>query len=65
MRHRVSIAVVLTLAIWLSAGCGGDEGETTVKESDLPDEILVRFVTEETDSGRLNWRLSAPRATRC
>jgi len=64
MRLRVSIALVLTLAVWLSAGCGEDETGETSQASDLPDEVLVRFVTEETDSGRLNWRLSAPKATR-
>jgi LPS export ABC transporter protein LptC len=64
MRLKVSIAAGLTLAVWLSAGCGGDEGKSTATKSELPDEILVQFVTEETDSGRLSWRLSAPKATR-
>jgi len=63
MRHRVRIAVAVVL--WLAAACardGGGGGKGT--EGELPEEIIADFTTEETDSGRVRWRLNSPEARR-
>jgi len=59
---RPSAAVLLTVAL-LACGSDDEVGEGTV-QSDLPDEIITGFVTEESDSGYTQWRLSAPIARR-
>lgn len=56
-------AALMTALVLLSCGGGGDDGQATV-DSDIPDEIITGFVTEQTDSGYLEWRLSAPVARR-
>jgi len=38
-------------------------GEAPVQEQ-FPDETVTEFVTQETDSGRVKWKLAAPRALR-
>jgi len=64
MRRKTSVAAVLIAAVWLCGGCTDSDEERVATGRDLPDEILVEFVTEESDSGRLQWRLSAPEARR-
>jgi len=64
MRLISRAVAVLALAAAVAA-CGGDETETSsVRVDSLPDEIVTDFVTEETDSGRVRWKLSAPLAKR-
>jgi len=59
---RPSAAVLITVAV---LACGGKgEGGDPSAGSDLPDEIITGFVTEESDSGYTQWRLSAPVAQR-
>ena len=61
---RAIVALALTVVVWLGGGCGQSDEERQGAQSDLPDEIIVEFVTEESDSGRLRWKLSAPQAER-
>jgi LPS export ABC transporter protein LptC len=63
MRRRVSAWLVITAALALA--CGDKKAkETPVQGGQSPDEIVTEFVTQETDSGRVQWKLAAPRATR-
>jgi LPS export ABC transporter protein LptC len=64
MWRRASASLAITLAVWIGAGCGGADEQDAEARNDLPDEVIVSFVTEETDSGRLQWRLEAPEAKR-
>ena len=38
--------------------------EAVPQNSQEPDETVTEFVTQETDSGRVQWKLAAPRALR-
>ena len=38
--------------------------ETAPQNAQEPDETVTEFVTQETDSGRVQWKLAAPRALR-
>ena len=59
---RPSAALLIAVAI---LACGSEEEASAPSTgSDLPDEIITGFVTEESDSGYLQWRLSAPVAKR-
>ena len=63
MRRRVSawLAIAATIAL----GCSDKKAkETPAQGSQSPDETMTEFVTQETDSGRVQWKLAAPRATR-
>ena len=63
MRRRVSGWVALAIAVAL--GCSGkDAREATDPGTQVPDETVAEFVTVETDSGRVQWKLAAPRALR-
>jgi LPS export ABC transporter protein LptC len=63
MRRRVSAWLVIMMAAAL--GCSDKHTrEMPVQGSQLPDEIMSEFVTQETDSGRVQWKLAAPRALR-
>jgi len=65
MRLGVRMMVAVAAALWLAAACGRDEGGgARGTESELPEEIIAAFTTEETDSGRIRWRLNAPEARR-
>jgi LPS export ABC transporter protein LptC len=59
------IFAVLIAALLLSAGCGDEPTkQTAVSNTDVPDEIVTDFVTEETDSGLVSWTLTAPMANK-
>jgi LPS export ABC transporter protein LptC len=64
MRRRVS-AGVASLCVAVALGCS-EKGakDAPVQGSLLPDETVTEFVTQETDSGRVQWKLAAPRALR-
>ncbi len=55
------LAIIAALALACSEKKPKD---VQVTNSGAPDEIIAEFVTQETDSGRVQWKLAAPRATR-
>ncbi len=55
------LAIVAALALACSEKKAKD---VPVANSGEPDEVIAGFVTQETDSGRVQWKLAAPRATR-
>ena len=63
MRRRASGWAVVMMVVAL--GCAKkDEKVAPVTTGQVPDETVSEFVTQETDSGRVQWKLAAPRATR-
>jgi LPS export ABC transporter protein LptC len=59
------VLAVIAAAMLMSLGCEDDGGGSAPgRTMELPDEVVTDFVTEESDSGRVQWRLSAPRASR-
>ena len=55
------LAIIAALAL----ACSEKKPKTVqVTNSGAPDETIAEFVTQETDSGRVQWKLAAPRATR-
>lgn len=65
MRLRARALMVMATTALMSSGCGDKGGgDATRRTLELPDEIIAEFVTEESDSGRVQWRLSAPSASR-
>jgi LPS export ABC transporter protein LptC len=63
MRWRASGWAVLMMAVAL--GCAKkDEKVAPATNAHVPDETVTEFVTQETDSGRVQWKLAAPRALR-
>lgn len=49
----------------LFAACTKDSpDDITFKKGELPDEVFTDFVTQESDSGLVQWKLAAPRANR-
>jgi LPS export ABC transporter protein LptC len=64
MRRSSSALVAMMIAVMLGA-CGKKSGQqTTVGDTQLPDETVTDFTTQETDSGRVRWTLHAPHADR-
>lgn len=68
MRLAARLLAVLVVALVLaggSAGCGKSGSEDiSGKQTNVPDEVVTDFVTQETDSGRVRWTLQAPHASR-
>src|SRR5262249_17303087 len=63
MRRRLSAWAAIAMAVAL--GCSEKKAkETPVAANQMPDETMTEFVTQETDSGRVQWKLAAPKATR-
>jgi LPS export ABC transporter protein LptC len=55
----------LVLVVALAPACNDKQAkETPVTANQSPDETMTEFVTQETDSGRVQWKLAAPKATR-
>ena len=49
----------------LVVGCSEESGEdTTFQPGEMPDEVFTDFVTQESDSGLVKWKLTAPRASK-
>ena len=64
MRRSAEVMLALAIAIGVAA-CGKQGGEQApVEGQQLPDETVMEFKTQETDSGRVRWTLKAPRADR-
>ena len=63
MRRRASGWVIVVAA--LALGCSEKKAkDVSIPAGQVPDETVMEFVTTETDSGRVQWKLAAPRATR-
>lgn len=63
-RSTRAILLLCGLGCWL-VGCSTDTPENlTVTQERTPDEVFTDFVTLESDSGRVQWKLTAPRANR-
>ena len=57
------MVVVFTGVLFVA--CGGDTTERLANRAgDVPDEVIIDFTTEESDSGLVKWRLSAPTANK-
>jgi LPS export ABC transporter protein LptC len=53
----------MAAALALVSGCSEDSGEQIARQNtEVPDEVVTDFVTEETDSGLVSWKLTAPKA---
>ena len=64
MRWSIRFVAALLLGVIL-ASCSEDVPEEATSEVvRSPDEVFTDFVTMESDSGRVQWRLTAPRANR-
>lgn len=63
IRRTLEILVAFSVALILASGCGDDTSEQIAEQNtEVPDEVVTDFVTEETDSGRVSWKLTAPKA---
>jgi LPS export ABC transporter protein LptC len=65
MSRHVRTAVILVAALAAAAGCSKEPAETiTFEKGRTPDEVFADFVTQESDSGLVRWKLTAPKASR-
>lgn len=65
MRFRVSLMIAVLAAGIALGGCGKEQSsDVSSGSNEVPDEVITSFVTEESDSGRVRWRLSAPQASK-
>lgn len=65
MRRLASVLwCVLAVGVVVSACSEKGTEEVTYQNGEVPDEIFTDFVTEETDSGLVQWKLMAPKANR-
>jgi LPS export ABC transporter protein LptC len=59
---RTLLAGIVTVFF---AACGEDtSGDIAFDRENVPDEVFEDFVTQESDSGRMQWKLTAPLAKR-
>jgi LPS export ABC transporter protein LptC len=65
MNRFTKVAWALGAALFVAAGCAKEPTESiTFEKGRAPDEVFADFVTQETDSGLVRWRLMAPKASR-
>ncbi len=65
MQFRVKALIAVIVTGLIMGGCNNETIEDIARQpQDLPDEVITKFVTEESDNGLVRWRLSAPRADR-
>lgn len=63
-RSRLAAAAAV-LAATVLAGCSDSpSNEVGFARGEAPDEVYTDFVTQESDSGVVHWRLTAPRGDR-
>jgi LPS export ABC transporter protein LptC len=59
---RILLAGIVAVCF---AACGEDSsGDLAFDRDSIPDEVFEDFVTQESDSGRMQWKLTAPLAKR-
>ncbi len=56
--------MVLALCVLQAPACDEEDKRSTTVQSELPDETVSEFRTQESDSGRVRWTVKAPRADR-
>lgn len=66
MRRKLErgMAVAAVAAVALAACERREATESVAQEERIPDETVTDFATQESDSGRVQWTLKAPRADR-
>lgn len=64
MRTVTRFAALLLIVTSMFACSEEVPEEVTVTRTEAPDEVFTDFVTMESDSGLVQWRLIAPKATR-
>lgn len=64
MQRAARFLCLIAIGFSLSA-CSREVPENvTVRKEHVPDEVFSDFVTMESDSGRVQWKLTAPKANR-
>jgi LPS export ABC transporter protein LptC len=65
LRRMREVAVAALIALLLAAACEIENSEQVAGGSgEIPDEIVSDFTTAESDSGRVRWKLTAPKANK-
>ena len=65
MRFVINRYIPIACLALVLAACGKQPaGEISFEKGDTPDEVFEHFVTQESDSGRVRWKLTAPKANR-
>lgn len=64
MRHSIE-TVFWILSLFALISCANETSQDIpVSERNTPDEIFTDFTTQESDSGMIKWRLTAPKASK-
>ena len=65
MRWSTRVLYYAVMLGFLLASCGNEApDEIAFEKEEMPNEVFTDFVSLESDSGRVLWKLSAPRANR-
>ncbi len=65
MRPGIERILFICIIIFFFAACGNDSSrDIAFERGEAPDEVFEDFVTQESDSGRVRWKLTAPLANR-
>lgn len=66
MRRKGSagFATVLAGCALFALGCSEEAKRAASQQTELPDETVIDFRTQESDSGRVSWTVKAPHADR-
>ncbi|UCH83111.1 MAG: LPS export ABC transporter periplasmic protein LptC [Candidatus Latescibacterota bacterium] len=63
-KSKLAVTVVVLVAFF-ALGCADEPTQDiTFDKNSAPDEVFADFVTQESDSGMAQWRLTAPHAKR-
>ncbi|MBN1884027.1 MAG: LPS export ABC transporter periplasmic protein LptC [Candidatus Krumholzibacteriota bacterium] len=61
-RRAIRGILIVAAALAVVSGCGRKDVEQTLGAVEIPDQEFADFTTTESDSGRVTWKLWAPRA---
>lgn len=64
MRRKGRVAAAIAGFVFLALACDQEAKKTTSVQAELPDETVIDFRTQESDSGRVAWTVTAPHADR-